>query len=62
MYPSGYANNAVAGAGDLNGDGFSDVIVGAAGINSGRAYIYYGGVNMNNSEDLILYGLSLIHI
>src|SRR5690242_14058941 len=38
----------VAGAGDVNGDGYDDVIVGAplndsAGSNSGRAYIFYGG-------------------
>ncbi|MBK6877799.1 MAG: FG-GAP repeat protein [Ignavibacteria bacterium] len=41
--------NSVSNAGDVNGDGFSDVIVGAWGYSSykGRAYIYYGGVNMN---------------
>ena len=34
----------VASAGDVNGDGFADVIVGASGVNnySGRVYIYYG--------------------
>ncbi|MBN8549861.1 MAG: FG-GAP repeat protein, partial [Deltaproteobacteria bacterium] len=39
----------VASAGDVNGDGFSDVIVGAFLFDSGqndegRAYVYYGGV------------------
>jgi hypothetical protein len=39
---------AVAAAGDLNGDGFSDVAVGAYGNDaggsaSGRAYAYFGG-------------------
>lgn len=35
---------AVAGAGDVNGDGFSDVIVGAMGAfaNAGAAYVYTG--------------------
>ncbi len=34
---------AVAGAGDVDGDGFADVIVGATGYSStGRAYIYHG--------------------
>jgi hypothetical protein len=32
----------VAGAGDLNGDGFADVVVGAMGTPSGNAYVYYG--------------------
>ena len=48
----------VSGAGDINGDGFSDVIVGANMFNSykGRAYVYYGGVNMDNIPDVILNG------
>ena len=45
----------VASAGDVNGDGFSDIIIGASGFdsgqpNSGAAYIYYGslqGINPN---------------
>ena len=50
--------NNCASAGDVNGDGYSDVIVGAWGYNSkkGRAYIYYGGVNMNNVADIIMTG------
>ncbi|HEX4824204.1 MAG TPA: FG-GAP-like repeat-containing protein [Candidatus Polarisedimenticolaceae bacterium] len=41
---------AVAGAGDVNGDGFSDVIVGAwqyddGESNEGAAFIYHGGPN-----------------
>jgi hypothetical protein len=48
----------VSTAGDVNGDGYSDVIVGANGFNSstGRAYIYYGGSIMNNAADIILTG------
>jgi hypothetical protein len=35
----------VAGAGDVNGDGYSDVVVGAPGYNNsnGRVYLYAGG-------------------
>jgi hypothetical protein len=51
----------VAGAGDVNGDGYGDVIVGAhyndaGGSNAGRAYIYYGGSAMNAVVDIILTG------
>jgi hypothetical protein len=43
--------NAVSSAGDVNGDGFSDVLIGArladnAGYtDSGQAYVYYGSAN-----------------
>src|SRR5204863_318808 len=35
----------VASAGDVNGDGFADLVVGAPGVstNTGRAYVYLGG-------------------
>ena len=51
----------VSGVGDLNGDGFSDVIVGAnlnnaGGTYAGRAYVYFGGAAMDNVKDVILTG------
>ena len=48
----------VSSAGDVNGDGYADVIVGAFGYssNTGRAYIYYGGTSMNNVPDVIMTG------
>ncbi|MCB0766494.1 MAG: FG-GAP repeat protein [Flavobacteriales bacterium] len=33
----------VGTAGDVNGDGYSDMIIGAPGAAGGRAYIYHGG-------------------
>ncbi len=53
----------VSSAGDVNGDGFSDVIVGAnlndaGGSNAGRGYIFFGGSSMNNVADVILTGVA----
>jgi hypothetical protein len=58
---SDYFGISVAGAGDVNGDGYSDVIVGApyndaGGTNAGRAYIYFGGISMDNAADVVLTG------
>jgi hypothetical protein len=44
-----YAGYAVAGAGDVNGDGFDDILVGAesadgGGTTSGEAYLVYGPI------------------
>ncbi|MBK6876377.1 MAG: FG-GAP repeat protein [Ignavibacteria bacterium] len=46
-------------AGDMNGDGYSDVIIGAYRYGSddrGKVYLYHGGNPMNNSPDLIFLG------
>ena len=53
-----YFGNSVSTAGDVNGDGYSDVIVGAYGYSSstGRAYIYYGGASMDNIADVTTTG------
>jgi hypothetical protein len=56
-----YLGYAVSSAGDVNGDGFSDIIVGApyndaGGISAGRAYIYYGGTTMDNVADVSFTG------
>ncbi|MBL0358636.1 MAG: FG-GAP repeat protein [Chitinophagaceae bacterium] len=45
-----YFGFSVAGAGDLNGDGFGDIIVGAYNYNNGQAnegaaFIYHGSIN-----------------
>ena len=53
-----YFGKSVSNAGDVNSDGYDDVIVGAYGYNSftGRAYVYYGGASMNNVADVIMTG------
>ena len=52
--------NSVSCAGDVNSDGFDDVIVGAQFFNNlyGRAYIFFGGSVMNNVADVIMTGES----
>ena len=48
----------VSSAGDLNKDGFSDVMVSTYSYNvsRGRVYIYFGGVNMDTTADKIITG------
>ena len=54
-----YFGISVSGAGDVNNDGFGDLIVGAElySSNTGRAYIYYGGSSMDNSADVTMTGV-----
>jgi hypothetical protein len=57
MLGHGHAGRAVAGAGDVNGDGFADVLVGAPRVSdgaeqgTGRVYVVFGGPDL---EDLAL--------
>ena len=41
----------VSGAGDVDGDGFDDLLVGASGVNSSRgaSYVIFGGVGVSDS-------------
>jgi len=52
-----FSGMAVSGAGDVNGDGFADISVGAArtdanGVNSGQSYVVFGG-DFTASVDLL---------
>lgn len=56
----------VAGAGDINGDGYSDVIIGAYGytdmgnVGEGRAFVYHGNDSVSNKRNnLRLYNTDL---
>jgi hypothetical protein len=51
-----YFGWSVSTAGDVNGDGYSDIIVGAPGSGAGRAYIYFGGTSMDNIADVTMTG------
>jgi len=55
--PSDRFGRGVLGAGDVNGDGFDDVIVGAYGNDdgangAGAAYIFFGAGNLSGTNDL----------
>ena len=51
---SDLAGGSVSSAGDVNGDGYDDVIVGAtwAGAYDGRSYVIYGGPGRTGTVDL----------
>ncbi len=57
----GYVGESVSGGGDFNGDGYPDWAVGAsgggvAGTDPGRAYVFFGGPNVDALPDLIVEG------
>ncbi|MGB7063310.1 MAG: FlgD immunoglobulin-like domain containing protein [Candidatus Zixiibacteriota bacterium] len=55
-----YFGGVISSAGDINDDGYDDVIIGCpsyrGGWLSGRAYIYFGGQNMDNEYDICIQG------
>lgn len=54
-----YYGHSVASAGDVNGDGYADIVVGAErGVNNlGAAYVYYGSrTGPSNNPDVALIG------
>ena len=54
-----YFGASVASAGDVNGDGYDDVIIGAygySGLDSGAAYIFFGGPSMDTIYDFKIVG------
>ena len=61
--PGDAFSDSVSCAGDVNGDGYPDIIIGArynhaGGEHAGRAYIYYGGQALDNDTDIVLTGFA----
>jgi ankyrin repeat protein len=44
--------------GDIDGDGYDDIIIGASGYSNykGRVYLFYGGLNIDTTPELIFEG------
>lgn len=62
--PSAFLGNSVASAGDINGDGYSDIIASAhqydnGQTNEGRASVYYGNSSLGTRNNLHLYNTDL---
>src|SRR5262249_57888514 len=56
---AGWFGISVASAGDFNGDGYPDFIIGAQQAGSeGKAFIYYGGPSLDATPDVTLTGES----
>ena len=54
---SGYS---VSAAGDINGDGYADLLIGAYGhaSSTGRSYVMFGGPGVGGSGDILLSSLN----
>lgn len=61
---NGFFGSSVSAAGDVNGDGYSDIVIGAYGYNSnrGRVYIFYGGSVMDSIADKTITGGASNHL
>jgi len=60
-YDTIYFGNSVGNAGDVNGDGYDDFLVGApyhpaGNTNRGRAYLYYGGATIDTAPIITITG------
>ena len=55
-----YSGNSVSAAGDINGDGYADLLIGAPqhAIRTGRSYVVFGGSGVGGSGDILLSNLN----
>ena len=52
-----YSGISVSAAGDINGDGHADLLIGASGYPSGvlgRSYVVFGGPGVVSSGDILI--------
>lgn len=54
--------HSVSSAGDVNGDGYDDIVIGApkndgGGTDAGRVYIFYGSSTLNNWDEVFITGM-----
>src|SRR5207247_4676143 len=54
-FDDSFAGPAVAGAGDVNGDGFDDLVIGSGtsdvgGTDRGEAFVIFGGANLGGAS------------
>ncbi len=52
----GELGRAVSTAGDINSDGYDDVLIGVPNTGAGKAYVLYGGSSMDTTPDKTFYG------
>ena len=52
-----YSGRSVSNAGDVNGDGIDDIVIGAPDLNSGSSYVVFGGNDVGSEGSLELSAL-----